>query len=105
MPRSPDEFLVVVCKDVGVWRLATRQTFDDWAEAEAFAKECSPSREAHVVEGRFFQLRHPVHLAIREIVRIFHALRRTDDSDNAAERDLDAFDKIRAGLERRGILE
>ena len=48
---------VVICLDAGQYVLTTRQVFQTRAQAEAYARGCSPSRQALVVEGRWFQLR------------------------------------------------
>jgi hypothetical protein len=50
------ETFIVICKDDGKYRLATRRIFTDRSEAESYALECSPSREALVVPGRFTEL-------------------------------------------------
>lgn len=52
----------VACKDTGTdgiarYFLATRQVWMKREEAEAYAATCSPSRDAIVIEGRFFNLR------------------------------------------------
>ena len=54
---------VVICRadrvgnKPGNYVLATRRVFTSKRTAKAYAAECSPSREAIVVDGRFTELR------------------------------------------------
>ena len=50
---------IVVCTDDGHYVLATRQTFDELAEAVAYANTVADSRKPLVIEGRWDQLRGP----------------------------------------------
>jgi len=61
-PSTDGGCYVVACKDTGAdgvarYYLTTRQTFTFREEAEAYAAGCDKSRNAIVIEGRFFQLR------------------------------------------------